>query len=105
MDEADEFSALYRAESDRVLVFLARRTLDVEIAVDLLAETFAIALRSWVKLSRLQDDQQHAWLLTVARRRFGRYLQRAQVERRLVAKLGIQVPSIHDDDLALIEQR
>jgi RNA polymerase sigma-70 factor (ECF subfamily) len=47
MDDADAFSELYRREGEAVLVFLARRTLDVELALDLTAETFAIALTSW----------------------------------------------------------
>ena len=49
MDDADAFSELYRGEAEAVLIFLTRRTLDGETAVDLTAETFAIAMRSWAK--------------------------------------------------------
>jgi len=105
MDDADAFSELYRREGEAVLVFLTRRTLDVEVALDLTAETFAIALTSWRKLSGLADEQRRAWLFTVAARRFGRYLRRASVERRLVARLGIDVPQAAPEDIALIEQR
>jgi len=88
-----------------VLMFLARRTLDVETAVDLTAETFAIALTSWTRVRELGAEQAQAWLFTVARRRYSRDLRRARVERRLVQRLGIRVPSVHHDDLALIEER
>jgi hypothetical protein len=44
MDDADAFSKLYRGEAESVLIFLTRRTFDVETAVELTAETFAIAL-------------------------------------------------------------
>jgi hypothetical protein len=39
MARAEAFVALYEAEARPVLVFLARRTLDAEVAVDLTAET------------------------------------------------------------------
>ncbi|HWF24009.1 MAG TPA: sigma-70 family RNA polymerase sigma factor [Solirubrobacteraceae bacterium] len=105
MDDADAFSLLYEREGEAVLVFLARRTLDVETAVELTAETFAIALGSWGRVRELGAEQARAWLFTVARRRYGRYLRKARVERRAVQRLGIRVPTVHHDDLALIEER
>lgn len=105
MDDADAFSSLYELEGEAVLFFLARRTLDVEVAVDLTAETFAVALRSWGTLRPLGREQRRAWLFTVARRLNGRYARRAVWERRALERLGIQVPSVHRDDLALIEER
>lgn len=105
MDDADGFSELYKSEGEDVLIFLTRRTLDGETAVELTAETFAIAMRSWGKLRSLQREQQRAWLFTVARRQFGRYLRRAQVERRATQRLSIQLPPVDHDDLLLIERR
>jgi RNA polymerase sigma-70 factor (ECF subfamily) len=105
MDDADAFSLLYEREGEAVLVFLARRTLDVETAVELTAETFAIALESWGRVRELGIEQARAWLFTVARRRYGRYLRKARVERRAVERMGIRVPTVHHDDLALIEER
>jgi RNA polymerase sigma-70 factor (ECF subfamily) len=105
MDDAEAFSELYRSEAEAVLIFLTRRTLDGETAVDLTAETFAVAMRSWTKLRGLQREQQRAWLFTVARRQFGRYLRRAKVELRAVQRLGIQIPTVGHDDLLLIERR
>jgi len=105
MEDADAFSALYRKEGEAVLLFLTRRTLDVELAVELTAETFAIALRSWNVLAALASEQQRAWLFTVAGRRFARYLRRARVERRLVQRLGIHVPLVSHEDVLVIEQR
>jgi RNA polymerase sigma-70 factor (ECF subfamily) len=105
MRDGDAFSAMYVRDGERVLVFLARRTLDVELAFDLTAETFAIALGSWGRLRKLEPEQVRAWLFTVARRQHGRYLRRARVERRALQRLGIQVPAVDEDDLALIEER
>ena len=55
-----------------MLVFLVRRTLDVETAVELTAETFAIALGSWARVRDLGAEQAQAWLFAVARTCGGR---------------------------------
>ena len=105
MDDADAFSLFYAEEGESVFSFLVRRTMDAEVAVDLTAETFAVALRSWRKLGPLGREQRRAWLFTVARRLYGRYVRRGRIERRAVERLTITVPSVHRDDLALIEER
>jgi RNA polymerase sigma-70 factor (ECF subfamily) len=105
MDDAEAFSLLYEREGEAVLIFLARRTMDAEVAIDLTAETFAVALRSWATLQGLEPLQRRAWLFTVARRQYSGYVRRARVERRAVERLGIQVPAVHHEDLLLIEER
>ncbi len=105
MDDADAFGSLYERESERVLVFLARRTLDAEVAVDLTAETFALALDSWKRVRNLAPEQARAWLFTVARRRYARYVRTARVERRALRRLKIRVPDLHEDDLTAVEER
>jgi RNA polymerase sigma factor (sigma-70 family) len=105
MDDAEAFSELYRSEGESVLIFLTRRTWDGETAFELTAETFAIALRSWRRLSALAPEQQRAWLFTVARRQLARYLRRAKVERRAIRRLGMQLPEVDHEDLLLIERR
>jgi len=77
MDDADAFSRMYERDSERVLLFLARRTLDADVAVELTAERFALALSSWRRLRELTPEQARAWLFTVARRLYGRYLRTA----------------------------
>ncbi len=100
-----EFSAAYEREIETILIFLARRTFDVTIAADLAAETFALAYRSWAKLRGRTDEEVRAWLFTVARRQVSRYLRSARAEQRAVRRLGIQVPSVTQDDIDLIEER
>lgn len=96
---------LYRREGEAVLVFLARRTLDAELALELTAETFATALEAWPRLGSLAPEAAQAWLFTVASRLYGRYLRKARVERRAIERLGIQLPVAHEEDLATIEAR
>ncbi|HWW89169.1 MAG TPA: sigma-70 family RNA polymerase sigma factor [Solirubrobacteraceae bacterium] len=105
MADAGEFDDLYRRESEGVLVFFARRTLDAEAALDLTAETFASAYLGWGRLRGPSREERQAWLYTIARRRLSRYLRRGRVERRAMRRLGIQTPVAHEDDLALIEER
>jgi RNA polymerase sigma-70 factor (ECF subfamily) len=105
MDDADAFSELYRREGESVLIFLTRRTWDSETALELTAETFAVALRSWRKLRSLEPEQQRAWLFTVARRQLAHYLRRATVERKAMHRLGMQIPPVDHDNLMLIERR
>jgi len=55
----------------------ARRTLDADVAVELTAETFALVMSSWRRLRELTPEQTRAWLFTVGRRLYGRYLRTA----------------------------
>ncbi len=105
MTDAEALADLYRREGEKVLIFLTRRTWDAEVALELTAETFALALGRWRRLSGLAVEQQRAWLFTVARRQLSHYLRRARVERRAIERLGMQVPVVTEDDVAQIESR
>jgi RNA polymerase sigma-70 factor, ECF subfamily len=105
MTDAEALADLYRREGEKVLIFLTRRTWDAEIAVELTAETFALAIGGWRRLGRLTVEQQRAWLFTVARRQLSHYVRRARVERRVIERLGMEVPPVSSDDAAEIERR
>ena len=105
MADTGEFDELYRRESEGVLVFFARRTLEPEVALELTAETFAQAYLGWRGLHGSSREERQAWLYTIARRQLSRYQRRGRVERRAILRLGIQTPVAHEDDLALIEER
>ncbi len=103
MQDADAFAALYERESEMVLAFVARRTLDAEVALDITAETFAQAFRGRRSFRGSSEAEQRAWLVTIARRQIGRYLRRGVVERRALERLGVMVPVAYEDDLRAIE--
>ena len=94
----------YRQEAEAVLLFLTRRTLDGEVALELTAETFAQAWRGWERVRVDSSEEMRAWLFTIARRQLGHYLRRGQAQRTAVRRLGIRTPGAHEDDLAAIEQ-
>lgn len=69
MASPDAFIALYEREAEPVLVFLTRRTLDVEVSLELTAETFAQAWRGWPRVRIESAEEVRGWLFTIARRR------------------------------------
>lgn len=104
MARPDEFIRLYERDCEAVLIFFARRTLDVEIALDLTAETFAQAWRGWLAVRTESPQQVRGWLFTIARRQLSRYLRRGRVERSAVRELGLRLPTLAEDDIAEIER-
>jgi RNA polymerase sigma-70 factor (ECF subfamily) len=104
MRDADVFAALYDREARTILVFIARRTLDPELALDLTAETFAQAFRDRRSYRGSTEMEERAWLFTIARRQIARYHRRGTVERRALEALGAQMPEAHEDDLREIEE-
>lgn len=104
MRDADAFAALYDREARTVLVFIARRTLDPEVALDLTAETFAQAFRGRRRFRGTTEMEERAYLFTIAKRQVARYHRRGTVERRALEALGAELPSVHEDDLREIEE-
>jgi RNA polymerase sigma-70 factor (ECF subfamily) len=104
MADPEGFVPFYRQEAEAVLLFLTRRTLDGEVALDLTAETFAQAWRGWSRVRQDSREEMRAWLFTIARRQLGHYLRRGDAQRTAVRRLGIRVPRVHEDDLAAIEE-
>src|SRR5689334_6275503 len=95
-----DLSELYAEHAERILVFLARRCVDPEVAVDLTAETFAEALTSQHRFRGSTEDEAVGWLFGIARHQLGTYLRRGKAERRAVRKLGIRLPPLEPDDAA-----
>ena len=104
MKDPDEFAQVYEREARMVLLYVARRVLDGEVALDITAEAFAQAFCARRSFRGSTDAELRAWLLTIARRQISRYLRRGAVERRALRKLGASVPVVHDDDLREIEE-
>jgi RNA polymerase sigma factor (sigma-70 family) len=103
MADPEGFVPFYRQEAEALLLFLTRRTLDGEVALDLTAETFAQAWRGWPRLRDDSREEMRAWLFTIARRQLSHYLRRGHAQRTAVRRLGIRTPNVHEDDLHAIE--
>jgi len=102
--EPDEIAAMYDRHAGELLRFLARRTFDPDAAVDLLAETFAVAFEDRQQFRGEGADTARAWLFAIARRRLLDYYRSGQIERRALAKLGIERRALTDIEYDRIEE-
>jgi len=67
MDREAEFSRLYEAHRVAVHAYLVGRTADRQSAADLLQDVFLRVWQHMESVSGMPDDQQRAWVFTVAR--------------------------------------
>jgi RNA polymerase sigma factor (sigma-70 family) len=80
-----------------------RRTRDPELAADLAAETFAVALVA-ARQYRGDGAPASAWLVGIARNTLFASLRRSQVEDRARRRLGMEPIALDDELLARIER-
>jgi RNA polymerase sigma-70 factor (ECF subfamily) len=102
--DPDDISRLYEAHAAELLRFVARRTLQAEVAVDLVAETFAQAFADRAGFRGHSDGEALAWIFGIARHQLSSYFRRGTVERRALVKLGLQLPTLSDLDYERVEE-
>lgn len=105
LTERAGFIAFYERESEMVLMFCTRRVFDAEVALDLTAETFAQAYRGRRGFRGSSEAEARGWLLTIARRQLARFIERGQMDREAVRRLGLEVPALEPEEIAEVERR
>jgi RNA polymerase sigma-70 factor (ECF subfamily) len=98
-----DLTALYRDHRDDLLAYLARRTADPEVALDLLAETFAQAVASQ-KRFRAEGDPA-AWLYGIAKKQLALFYRRGKAQRKALTRLGIERETPSPEVLAEVAHR
>src|SRR4029079_10978091 len=101
-DDPQAFRELYDRWADRLLAYFYRRTLDAEVAGDLLAETFAVAFQRR-RLCRDVGAPGANWLYGIGAKELSHWYRRQAVEQRAVRRLAIEVPALDDESIARIE--
>jgi RNA polymerase sigma factor (sigma-70 family) len=101
-DPRRDFSGFYAANAERVLVYLTKRCLDPELAVDLMAETFARAFSGRRRFRGSEGAEAEGWVFAIARSVLADFWRRGKAERRALARLGIEVPRLEEDEHARI---
>jgi RNA polymerase sigma factor (sigma-70 family) len=101
---ADDISRLYRDHARSLLVFLARRVYDPEVAMDLLAETFASAFVVREQFRGQDDADAVAWLYGIARNQLNHFYRRGQAERRALERLAVERRPLTDPEYERIEE-
>lgn len=99
---ADAIADLYRRHARPMLSFFARRTHDPEVAVDLVAETFAAAIADRRQFRGHSDAEAAGWLFGIARHQLSAWYRRGEVERRAMVRLGIERRELEDFELQRI---
>ncbi len=89
---------LFDAEAGGLLHWFQFRTYSAEVAADLCAETFAVAIEHQDRFDP-QLGEARSWLWGIGRNLLRQYLRSAEVEQRAVARLAIRTPGVGDDDL------
>ena len=100
---ADDFAELYDRHGRRLVIFFQRRTYDPEAAVDLMAETFAVAFRDRAQF-RGAPSEAAAWLYGIARHQLGGYYRRGSVERRALERVGVARRALTDAEIDRIDE-
>ena len=96
---------LFAEHRDDLLRWFVRRTADAEVALDLVAETFAQAIRSARRCRATNDAEAGAWLYGIARHQLASYQRRGYAEQRAVARLGLERPPVTESILREVERR
>jgi RNA polymerase sigma-70 factor (ECF subfamily) len=99
----DDFSSLYSEHADGLLRFFARRTLEPEAALDLVAETFARTIELRRRLPA-DPEERAKWLYGVANKLLLTYWRKGRVERRALTRLGIEPPDLSEESLRRVEE-
>ena len=101
---AHDFSALYDRHARPLVMFFQRRTYDPDAAVDLMAETFAVAFRDRTGFRGEGEKAAAAWLYGVARHQLSGYYRRGHVERRARERLGVARRALTDGEIERIDE-
>lgn len=100
-----DIDTLYGRHREELLLFLARRTADPQIALDLWAETFAQAVASQRRFRGRTDEEAAGWLYAIARRQLALYYRRGKAEQRAVERLKLEREPASPELLAEIAER
>jgi RNA polymerase sigma factor (sigma-70 family) len=101
-----DLAAAYRRDARRLLIWLTRRTYDGQLAVDLVAETYA---RAWASRGRFSGDPDDAealaaWTFGIARHVLADALRRGRTERAALQRLQVEPPQLAADEIARLEE-
>lgn len=100
----EDFTRIYRIDAEAMLLYFQRRVYDAELATDLLAETFAMAIERGHQYKGCSDEELSAWIWTIARSQLSAAERRDGVERRRLERLGVERRRLRRDEVERIEE-
>lgn len=102
--DRQQLGSLYQEHSLALLAYLARQTRDRDVALDLVAETFAQAYMDRRKFRGESAEAALGWLYGIARNQAANYYRRGSAERRATARLGIDPPHWEEMEFERVEE-
>jgi len=102
--DREAFGVLYERRHELVLAFLLKRTRDPEVAMDLMAETFAASLVALADRPPAIDGSAAPWLLTIARNALIDSYRHGKVESAARQRLALEPLAISDSDVERVLQ-
>jgi RNA polymerase sigma factor (sigma-70 family) len=102
LEDALAFGELYDRHERALLGFFRRATGRSELAADLTAEVFAVALAS-LGAFRPELGNARAWLFGIARHELAQSYRRGRVEATARRRLGMEPITLSDEDIERID--
>lgn len=102
--DRDAFGGLYERRHELVLAFLLKRTRNPEVAMDLMAETFAAALLALADRPPDIEGSAVPWLLAIASNAMVDSFRRGTVESAARTRLALEPVQIDDSDIDRVLQ-
>jgi RNA polymerase sigma-70 factor (ECF subfamily) len=99
----DDFLKLYKRMAGVLLVFFQRRVHDAELATDLTADTFTMALERREQYRGSTDDELSGWLWAIARSLLRDHERREETGRRTAGRLSRERRALTDREIERIE--
>ncbi len=100
----DDITRLYRRHAQAVLLYFQRRVHEPELAADLLAETFELAIRGGHAFRGTSESELSGWLWSISRNVLGEQQRRVQSERGRARRLGRARITLTDREIERIEE-
>lgn len=101
---AEFVDVLFRDNANELVHYFARRTFDAQVAFDLAAETFALALEQQASCRASTRRGRRSWLFGIAHNLLAGFYRDGNVERRAVARLAIDIPTLSEESIERVEQ-
>lgn len=102
--DSDDILNLYDRHARELLGFLARRTRDPHLALDLLSDTFLAACEHRQERRGGSESEAAAWLYRIAANKVAGHYRRSAAERRAHDRLASQLRALTPAEVAVIER-
>jgi RNA polymerase sigma factor (sigma-70 family) len=99
-----QFLDCYDVLARDLVGFLARRTGDPQLAMDLLAATFLAAFEQRERCRATSERQRAAWVYRIAASKLADHFRSQQHEQRALARLDSELRALTDAEVSAIER-